>query len=102
MITLVEMGDDTGVFPVRKRKNGKRKIGFPDTLNLYIRRLGSFERGNFTRPILRKGVRTKSLAPFLFGGGKGVSKYLHVFFGLNPFPNMLEVHFCVKNKCSIL
>lgn len=94
------MGDDTGVFPVVKRWNGK--IGSPATLNLYIWRLGSFERGNFTRPILRKGVRTKSLAPFLFGGGKGVSKYLHVFFGLNPFPNILEKCFYVKNKCSIL
>ena len=67
MTTPIQMGDDTGVFAVVKRWNGKRKIGFPATLNLYIWRLGSFERGNFTRPILRKGVRTKSLAPFLFG-----------------------------------
>ena len=66
------MGDDTGVFPVVKRWNGKRKIGFPDTLNLYIWRLGSFERGNFTRPIFGKGVRTKSLAPFLFEGGNEI------------------------------
>jgi hypothetical protein len=44
--TQVEMGDDTGVFAVVKRWNGKRKIGFPATLNLYIWRLGSFERGN--------------------------------------------------------
>ena len=85
MTTQVDRGDDTGVFAVVKRRNGKRKIGFPDTLNLYIRRLGSFERGNFTWPILRKGVRTKSLAPFLFGGGKGVSKYLHVFFWFKSF-----------------
>lgn len=61
------MGDDTGVFAVVKRRNGKRKIGFPATLNLYIRRLGSFKRGNFTRPILRKGSEEDSLAPFLFG-----------------------------------
>lgn len=94
------MGDDTGVFAVVKRRNGK--IGFPATLSLYVWRLGGFERGNFTQPILRKGVRTESFAPFLFEGGKGVSKYLHVFFCLNPFPNILEKCFYVKNKCSIL
>ena len=108
MTTPTQMGDDTVVFPMVKRRKAKRKIGFPATLNLYIRRLGSFERGNFTRPILRKGVRTKSLAPFLFGGGKGVSKYLHVFFGLNPFliywkcifVLRTSVQFC-EGKCGI-
>ena len=66
------MGDDTGVFAVVKRRNGKRKIGFPDALNLYVRRLGSFDRGNFTRPILRKGSEENSLAPFLFEGGNEI------------------------------
>ena len=58
------MGDDTGVFAVHKKRKGKRKIGFPYTLNLYVWRLGSFERGNFTRPILRKGVRRIALLLF--------------------------------------
>ena len=61
------MGDDTGVFAVHKRRKGKRKIGFPDALNLYIRRLGSFERGNFTRPIFEERREENNLAPFLFG-----------------------------------
>ena len=67
MTTPVGMGDDTGVFPVVKRWNGKRKIGSPDTLNLYVWRLGSFERGNFTRPIFEERREENNLAPFLFG-----------------------------------
>ena len=61
------MGDDTGVFPVVKRRNGKSEIDLPDALNLYIRRLGSFERGNFTRPIFEERREENNLAPFLFG-----------------------------------
>lgn len=64
--TPVEMGDVTGVFAVHKRRKGKRKISFPDALNLYIWRLGSFEGGNFTRPVLRKGVRKIALLLFFF------------------------------------
>ena len=94
------MGDDTGVFAVVKRRNGK--IGFPATLSLYIRRLGGFERGNFTQPILRKGVRRIALLLFFLRVEKECQSIYTCFFGLNPFPNILEMHFCVKNKCSIL
>ena len=100
--TQVEMGDDRGVCCGEKEewKMEKQASQMPWT---YI--FGGWE-------VLRGGILPgrfwgkewgrKALLLFFLGGGKGVSKYLHVFFGLNPFPNILEKCFYVKNKCSIL
>ena len=96
------MGDDTGVFAVVKRRNGKWKNRLPCYPKPIYLKVGKFWEGEFYPADFEERGEDEKPCSFSFWGVKGVSKYLHVFFCLNPFPNILEKCFYVKNKCSIL